>query len=101
MTTHRRSPQQPDPLDALTEQLLECGGVLSQIISHMVQFEASGQSAPDTAPIVDVARGLIRDVIGGLARRHSAAEISAAAAIVDEATEAISKDLFFVSPDMN
>jgi hypothetical protein len=29
-----------------------------------------------------------------------AAEISAGAAIVDEATEAITKDLFFVSADM-
>jgi hypothetical protein len=101
MTTHRRSSQQPDPLDALTEQLLECGGVLGQIISHMVEFEASGQSSPDAAPIHDVARLLIRDVIGGLASRHSATEISAAAAVVDEATEAISKDIFFVSPDMN
>jgi hypothetical protein len=101
MTTHRRSPQQPDPLDALTEQLLECGAVLSQIISHMVQFDAAGRSAPDAAPIPDVARGLIRDVIEGLGSRHSAAEISTAAALVGEATEAISTDIFFVSPDMN
>jgi hypothetical protein len=44
-------------------------------------------------------RGLIRGVIGGLAKRHSAAEISAAAAMVGEATKAISEDLFFVSPE--
>jgi hypothetical protein len=101
MTTHRRSPHQPDPLDALTEQLLECGAVLSQIVSHMVHFEAAGRSAPDAAPIPDVARRLVRDVIEGLAKRHSAAEISAAAAMVGEATAAISTDIFFVSPDMN
>ena len=101
MTTHRRSRHRPDPLDALTEQLLECGAVLSQIISNMVHFEAAGRSAPDAAPIPDVARGLIRDVIQGLASRHSGAQISAAATIVGQATEAIGNDIFFVSPGMN
>ncbi len=99
MTNHRSSPSQQDPLDALTEQLLGCGAVLSQIISNMVQFEAAGRSAPDAAPIPDVARGLIRDVIQGLAGRHSDAQISAAVTIVGDATEAIANDLFFISPD--
>jgi hypothetical protein len=101
MTTHRRSPYPPDPLDALTEQLLEVGAALSQMISNMVRFEAAGRSAPDAAPIPDVARGLIRDVIQGLASRHSGAQIRAAATIVGQVTEAITNDIILVSSDMN
>ena len=97
MTTQHR----PDPLDDLADELLERGAVLSQIISHMVQTEAAGRSAPDAAPIPDVARALVRDVISGLAKRHSGAEISAAAAIVGEASDRIADDIFFVSPDFN
>lgn len=33
-------------LDELTKQVLVCGGVLSQVISHMVESQASGRSAP-------------------------------------------------------
>src|SRR5450755_2206982 len=101
MTTHRRSSRGADPLADLTTELLECGAVLSQIVSHMVRWQAAGKSAPDAAPIPDVARKLIREVLGGLAHRYSAAEISAAAAIVGEATNVIADDVFFVSPDMN
>ena len=89
----------PDPLDDLADQLLECGAVLSQIISHMVRSEAAGRSAPDAAPVPEVARTLVRDVISGLAKRYSGAEISAASAIVAEASDRIASDIFLVSPD--
>jgi hypothetical protein len=101
MTTSRRSHRGSSPLDDLTEELLECGALLSQIISHMVQFEAAGKSAPDAVPIPQMAHRLIRDVIDGLARKHSAKEIRAAAAIVGEATKVIGDEVLLVSPDMN
>jgi hypothetical protein len=85
-------------LDELATQLLECGGVLSQIISHMVESQAAGRSAPDAAPIPEVAHTLIREVIEGVAATHPAAEIKTAAAIVEEATNAISENIFFVPP---
>jgi hypothetical protein len=101
MTTHQHSDRRTDPLDDLTTQLLECGALLSQMISHMVQWQAAGKSAPDAAPIPDVAHQLIRDVIGRLTHNHPAAEISAAAVIVGEATKVIGDEIFFMSSDMN
>jgi hypothetical protein len=88
-----------DPLDELTAQLLACGGVLSQIISHMVACAASGQSAPDAAPIPDVAHKLIRDVIDELAKRYSRRDIKVTAKIVAQATELIADNIFFVPLD--
>jgi hypothetical protein len=86
-------------LDELTTQLLACGGVLSQIISHMVQTEAAGRSAPDAAPIPEVAHALIREVIGTMAAAHPAAEIKMTASIIGEITNAISENIFFVPPE--
>jgi hypothetical protein len=90
-----------DPLDKLTAQLLECGGVLSQIVGHMVKFEASGHAAPDLAPIPEVARTLIRVVLDELRKRHSRRDILVAAKIVAEATETICENIFFVDPELN
>jgi bifunctional DNA-binding transcriptional regulator/antitoxin component of YhaV-PrlF toxin-antitoxin module len=42
MTDHLHSAQPvPDAVDGLVTELLECGGVLSQIISGMVEFSSS------------------------------------------------------------
>jgi hypothetical protein len=101
MTDHFHSSQSPDALDDLTTQLLECGGVLSQMISHMLQFQASGRSAPDAAPIPEVAHTLIRSVLDGVKKRHSKRDIKVAAAIVKEATAAICDDIFYVGPELN
>jgi hypothetical protein len=101
MTDHHHSAKPQDAVDQLVAELLDCGGVLSQIISHMVQFEASGRSAPDAAPIPEVAHSLIRDVLGDLRKRHSKRDIAVAAAIVNEATAAICNDLFAVGPELN
>lgn len=84
-------------LDDLTTQLLECGGVLSQIVSHMVASQASGLSAPETAPIPEVAHSLIRGVIEAQApRRHAEDELALVAAVLRELTEAISENVFLV-----
>ena len=96
MTDHLDSFQPPDALDDLVTQLLECGGVLSSIISHMVEFEASGRSAPDAAPIPEVAHSLIRGVLDNVGKRHSKRDIKVASRIVKEATAAICDDIFYV-----
>jgi hypothetical protein len=89
------------PLDELAKQLLECGGVLSQIISHMVRYQPRGDPPPDLAPIPEVAQSLIRDVLDEVGKRHSKRDIRVAAAIVAEATRAISENIFFVGPELN
>jgi hypothetical protein len=87
-------------VDELVTQLLECGAVLSQIISHMVAFEQSGRSSPDTGPIPEIAHGLLRSVLGDVRRRHSRRDITVAARIVREATETISENIFMVPPEV-
>jgi hypothetical protein len=89
------------PLDELAKQLLECGGVLSQIISHMVSFQPRGEPPPDLAPIPEVAQSLIRSVLDDVGKRHSKRDIRVAAAIVGEATREISENIFFVGPELN
>jgi len=90
-----------DPLDELVTQLLDCGGVLSQIIDRMVEFQATSRSAPDAAPIPEVAHSLIRDVLDGVRKRHSRRDIGAAAAIIAEATDAMCDGIFYVGPELN
>jgi hypothetical protein len=100
MTDHIDPPVHPDPLDELVSELLGVGAVLSQIISNMVRFQAAGKSAPDAAPIPEIAHRLIRDVVGDLRSRHSKRDLRVAAAIIGEATNAIADNLFFVDPDL-
>jgi hypothetical protein len=93
--------QPPDPLDTLVTELLECGAVLSQIVGRMVAFQAAGRSAPDAAPIPEVAHSLIRGVLGGVAHHHSKRDMRVSARIIAEATHAMAEDIFFVGPDLN
>ncbi len=88
-----------DPLDELVNELLLCGGVLSQIVSHMVASERSGRSSPDAAPIPEVARFLIRSVIGDAGKRYSKRDIKVACRLVGDVTHAICEEIFFVGPD--
>jgi hypothetical protein len=89
----------PAPLDELVTQLLDCGGALSQMISHMTQFEASGLGADNLVPIPEVAHSLIRDVLGTVSKSHSKRDIRIAARIVEEATDRIANEIFLVSPE--
>jgi hypothetical protein len=97
---HESSPP-PDPLDRLATALLECGGVLSQIVGRMVEFDAAGRSAPDAAPIPEVAQTLVRSVLDEVGGRHSKRDVRLAAMIVSESTHAICENIFFVGPDLN
>ncbi len=90
MTDHTQSSQPAGPFDELATQLLECGAVLSQVVSHMVQFEASGRSAPDAAPVPEVAHDV---------KQFSKADIVRAAEVVEAATDAIHQNIFFVPFD--
>jgi hypothetical protein len=97
MTEH----QPPSPLDELVAALLECGGALSQIISHMLEFQAAGRSVPDAAPIPEVAHTVIKDATRALTKRHSKRDIRVAAKIVEQATTEICDNVFFVGPELN
>jgi hypothetical protein len=99
MSEHNHSTDLEGALDDLVTELLGCGAVLSQIISHMVRFEAEGLSTPDTAPIPAVAHGLIRGVLTQVRHSHSRRDLKVAAAIVRQTTEAISENLFVVDAE--
>jgi hypothetical protein len=90
----------PDALDELVKQLLECGGVLSQIIASMVEFQSSGRSAPDAAPIPEVAFSLIRSVTEDFLTRYSKRDLKVAARIVRDATATMCSELYVVGPEL-
>ena len=99
MTNHTDSNQTAGPLDELVTELLGCGAVLSQIVSGMVRFAASGRSTPNLAPIPDVAHSLISDVLADVVKRYSKRDVKIAAAIIRDATETIGEEIFFVDPE--
>jgi hypothetical protein len=98
MTDHITPPS--DALVDFVTQLLECGGVLSQIIASMVEFQSSGRSAPDAAPIPEVAHTLIRGVIEDFGTRFSKRDVKVASRIVREATKRMCNDLYVVGPEL-
>lgn len=87
-----------DGLDALISALLDCGGVLSQIICRMYEFERSGLSSPDAPPILEMAHSLIRDVNAELCGRYSDDTLRVSAEIVDQVVAAICENIYFVPP---
>jgi hypothetical protein len=91
--------QPPDPLDELVLELLSIGGALSQIIARMLESTRSGRSSPDAAPIPDIAFGLIRSVLGPVARKHSKRDIRASAKIVRKVTDQICNEIYLISPE--
>lgn len=99
--TDSHFPEPPDAVDELVTQLLACGGVLSQIIASMVEFQSRGRAAPDAAPIPEVAHTVIRDVLGGIGKRHSKRDVKVTARIVREATDAMCNDLYVLGPELN
>jgi hypothetical protein len=98
MTNQPIQPQS-DPLDELVTNLLSCGGVLSQLISGMVEFEASGLSAPDSAPIPEVAHSLIRGVLEPVRKQFSKRDIRQSGKIVSLVTDQMCSEIYAVSPE--
>ena len=97
LTPHHFS---PDPLDRLVAQLLDCGGVLSQIIQSMVDWEAEHPPPRDAVPIPEIAHKLVRDVLEEVRTRFSRGQVGTAARIVELATELIANNIFRVSPEL-
>jgi hypothetical protein len=91
------TPTPADPVDELVDELLGCGAVLSQIIAHMVESRNAGRSAPEAAPIPEMAHSLIYSAVHGVVKQHSKRDIRGAASIVSQATEAICEEIFFVN----
>lgn len=83
-------------LGALVAQLIVCGGVLSQIVNHMVQWEPADGSAGDAVPIPAALQELLRGVLEPLASTHSTSELEAITVILAEVTETICDEVFFV-----
>lgn len=96
MTNQPPHNQPPDLLDGLVEQLLICGGVLSQMINHMVESFGDGSTPPDAPEVLEVAHELIHAVIGPVAARHRAADIESASTIIDEVVTEITEEIYFV-----
>jgi hypothetical protein len=85
-----------DALDELVDQLLNCGGVLGQMVGHMIKAQAAREADPDSMPVPEVAHGVIRDALGDLAGRHPDRDLETAARIVEEATNAICQNVFLL-----
>jgi hypothetical protein len=85
-------------VDELVGQLLNCGGVLSHMVSHAVQCQAAGLSSPDAVPIPISTHTLIVDVLGDvkLRQRYSRRDLRIAARVVRDVTEAICGEIFLV-----
>lgn len=96
MTDQLAGSEPRDALDELVDQLLDCGSVLSQIVGHMIRVEAAGLSAPDAAPIPEIAHGVLRDALGGIRGRHPDHDLTIAATIIEQATHAMSENIFIV-----
>ena len=97
LTPHHFS---PDPLDRLVAQLLDCGGVLSQLIQGMIDWGAEHPPSPDAVPIPETAHKLIRGTLEEVRKQFSRGQVGTAARIVELATELIANNIFQVSPEL-
>lgn len=91
-------PPKPHVLDEFISQLLGAGAVLSQIISQMVRHAAATGPLPDVAPIPDVAHELLAGALTDL-KRYSRRDLTIAARILEEATDRICEEVYFVPLD--
>jgi hypothetical protein len=64
----------------------------------MHEFEASGLSAHDVPPILQVAHSVIPSVVGDLTEHHSDDEIRISAEIVEQFTAIVCENIFVVLP---
>jgi hypothetical protein len=91
-------PPTATPVDRLVTSLLGCGGPLSSMVNSMVEYQASGRSAPDAPPIPEVAHRLVASVVQEAVGRYTDAEIGTAAVMIDAAMDAVCENLFIVPP---
>jgi hypothetical protein len=98
---HASADPPADLCKELAASLLNCGGVLSQIVNHMVRFEAAGRSVPDAAPIPEMAQSLVEKQVGPLLHDYSAAQIKMTTALVAAITDAICENIYLVPWELN
>ena len=91
-----------DKLGELVAGLLDCGGVLSQLVAATADpAKPNDGQGGALVPITDVVRVLVRDVLAELEVRHKPQDVATAARIVREAAEVMATDIFFVDPGLN
>jgi len=83
------------PHQQLVDQLLQVGAILSQIVEHMLTFQASGRSAPDADPIPEVVARLLDGVLEPLAGKNED-RVRIAADVVAQAHRQIADEIFLV-----
>ena len=84
-------------MEELVDRLIDCGGVLSQMVQHGLEWEA--RRGPGLEPPPDTLAPLIRSVVGDVRRQYSKRDIVVAAKIVDQMTATIASEIFLVSPE--
>ncbi len=89
-------PSSGDPVDALVVEVVNCGGVMSQIVNSMVAEQSAGRSAPGAPPIPVVLHGLLRSVLEPLVASESKAQTKQTTAMLAEITQTISEEIFLV-----
>jgi hypothetical protein len=88
-----------DPLEVLVASIVETGGMLHGILSHMEAYAASGASAPDAPPPPVVLQNLLTGVLDerpGIADRTDLADV---ADVIAQVATAMADDLFLVAPE--
>jgi hypothetical protein len=84
-------------LDAFVDAVLTSGGQLAQIIDHMGRAAAVAPAGAE--PVDAVLRRLIAGTLAPLADRHDEATIASAAAVLEEAIDAVNGEIFLVPLD--
>ena len=90
-----------DPFDQLANELLDCGGVLSQVVAGMVEHQNAQDGSSEYVAIPDAVHALMREVLEDVGERHSEAEAAIAAQLVRDVTNAFTSDIFLDHPDWN
>ena len=97
---HTPTPSAADgPLGDLVCELIDCGGVLSQMVADMLAFEAAGHCTDETLPVGEAMYAVILSALAGLRHRFSRRDLGVAARIVKQATDAMCSEIFVVDPD--
>ena len=83
-------------MDIFVEQLIEAGGVLSQIVSHMYANE-SGER-----PVPEVLHSLLVGVLRPVCAKAGEADVAVAGRVLADAVERITAEVFLVpASEMN
>jgi hypothetical protein len=95
------TPAQPSPaLARFVDALVDLGGPLTSIVSHMRRHRPLGPAARHAPSIPERLRELLPEVLGELEAEHPEAELDAATRVLLRASERICEDVFLVEPPL-